>query len=230
MKLADLPWPSNTSEAVALQRELSERLILEGNVGNPDLVAGVDCSSYGNTGMMVGAIAVWSLVEGELTGAAVAAVEAELPYIPGLLAFREIPVLLKAFEKLDLEPEAIICDGQGTAHMRGFGIACHLGLYLGIPTVGCGKSCLVGTYRVPAEEKGSVELLNYKGREIGRVVRTRKGVKPVFISPGHLVGIDGAVELIFKTCTRYRLPEPIRAAHRLAGETMEKIRQDNDNG
>ena len=228
MKLADLPWPSNTSEAVALQRELSERLILEGSVRNPDLVAGVDCSSYGNSGMIVGAVAVWSLVKGELTGAAVAAVEAELPYIPGLLAFREIPALLKAFEKLDLEPEAIICDGQGTAHMRGFGIACHLGLYLGIPTVGCGKSRLVGSFSMPENDKGSFTSLTYKSKEVGRVVRTRDGVKPVFVSPGHLIGIDGAVELIFKTCTRYRLPEPIRAAHRLAGETMTAIRQDNE--
>ncbi len=224
MKLANLPWPSNTSEAVALQRELSERLILEGSIRNPDLVAGVDCSSYGNSGMIVGAVAVWSLVKGELTGAAVAAVEAELPYIPGLLAFREIPALLKAFEKLDLEPEAIICDGQVRADLRGLGMACHLGVYLVIPTVGCGKSRLVGSFSMPENDKGSSTSLTYKSKEVGRVVRTRDGIKPVFVSPGHLIGIDGAVELIFKTCTRYRLPEPIRAAHRLAGETMEKIR------
>ena len=223
MKLADLPWPSDTKEAVALQKKLSEQLILKGIVENPDLIAGVDCSSYGNSGIIVGAIAVWSLIKGELAGVATAQVEAELPYIPGLLAFREIPALLKAFEKLDLEPDAVICDGQGTAHMRGFGIACHLGLYLGIPTVGCGKSRLVGSFSIPANDKGSVSTLKYKGKEIGRVVRTRNGVKPVFVSPGHLIGIDGAVEIVLKSCTRYRLPEPIRAAHKLAGETMEKL-------
>lgn len=224
MRVAELPFPSDTAEAVSLQKELSERLILKGIVENPDLIAGVDCSSYGSSSIIVGAVAVWSLIKGELAGAATAQVEAELPYIPGLLAFREIPALLKAFEKLDLEPDAVICDGQGTAHMRGFGIACHLGLYIGIPTVGCGKSRLVGSFSMPENDKGSVSTLKYKGKEVGRVVRTRNGVKPVFVSPGHLIGIDGAVDIVLKSCTKYRLPEPIRAAHKLAGETMEKIR------
>ncbi|NQT34560.1 endonuclease V [bacterium] len=223
MKPADLPWPSDIKEAVSLQKELSEQLIIKGIVENPDLVAGVDCSSYGSSGIIVGAVAVWSLIKGELIGSTTAQVEAKFPYIPGLLAFREIPALLKAFEKLDLEPEVIICDGQGTAHMRGFGIACHLGLYIGIPTVGCGKSRLVGSFSIPENDKGSVSTLKYKGKEVGRVVRTRTGVKPVFVSPGHLIGIDEAVDIVLKSCTKYRLPEPIRAAHRLAGETMEKL-------
>jgi len=218
MKINDLPWPPNASEAIALQREFSKRLVLEGDVMNADLIAGVDCSSFGSTGTMVGAIVVWSISEGRVVTSVTASAEAEFPYVPGLLAFRELPVLLKAFRELDLMPDAVICDGQGTAHMRGFGIACHLGLYLGIPTVGCGKSRLVGSFTAPDSLKGSVSSLNYKGREVGRVVRTRTGVSPVFISPGHLMGMDGAVELILGTCTKYRLPEPIRAAHKLAGE------------
>jgi len=218
MRLADLPWPPNASEAIALQKELVYRLLLEGDVKDADLIAGVDCSSYGSTGTMVGAVVIWSVSEGRIVTSVTASAEAEFPYVPGLLAYRELPVLLKAFRELDVIPDAVICDGQGTAHMRGFGIACHLGLYLGIPTVGCGKSRLVGSFEMPDGLKGSISSLTYKDREVGRVVRTRTGVSPVYVSPGHLIGVDSAVELILRTCTRYRLPEPIRAAHKLAGE------------
>lgn len=227
MRLKNIPLPSAIPEAISLQKELSEHLILEGNLKDVELVAGVDCSSYYNTGVMVGAVVVWSLSKLEPVAEVTALKEVDFPYVPGLLAFRELPALLKAFEKLEVIPEVVICDGQGTAHMRGFGIACHLGLYLEIPTLGCGKSRLVGSYEMPAENKGSVTLLTYKGEEIGCVVRTRKGVKPVFVSPGHLICMDGAVEMVFKTCSKYRLPEPIRAAHKLAGETMRMINEGN---
>ncbi len=172
---------------------------------------------------MVGAVTLWSLNRGEVTQSTTATAEAALPYIPGLLAFREIPVLLEAFRKLQVRPEAVICDGQGTAHPRGFGIACHLGLYLGIPTVGCGKSRLIGSYTEPGNPKGSATDLTHRGRRIGQVVRTRTGVKPVFVSPGHLVGFDEAVELVLRACSRYRLPEPVRAAHKLANETRMEL-------
>jgi len=218
--IKNLPWASNPTEMIALQKELSKQLILTGDVKDVDLVAGVDCSSYKHTKVMVGSVVIWSLTKGEVVAGVTADVVAELPYIPGLLAFREIPALLEAFKKLDVMPDIVICDGQGTAHTRGFGIACHLGLYLGIPTLGCGKSLLVGSYEMPDNPKGSVSTLTYKGTEVGRVVRTRTNVKPVFVSPGHLVGMDEAVKLVLKTCTKYRLPEPIRAAHRLAGDEM----------
>ena len=110
--------------------------------------------------------------------------------------------------------------------MRGFGIACHLGLYLNVPTLGCGKSRLVGSYEMPGIDKGSVESLSYKSEEVGKVVRTRNNVKPVFISPGHLIGMKESVGIVLKLCTKYRLPEPIRAAHKLAGETIRMIRDE----
>ena len=224
MQIADLPWPNSIEQAIQLQKYLAGRLTLEGSVEDAELIAGVDCSSYGSTGTMVGAVVVWNLKENRIVASSTSTVEADFPYIPGLLAFRELPALLEAFRKLDAAPDAVICDGQGTAHMRGFGIACHLGLYLGIPTVGCGKSRLVGSFEMPGLEKGSVSSLTYKSNEVGRVVRTRTGVSPVFVSPGHLIGMDGAVDLILKCCTKYRLPEPIRAAHRLAGEGMNAAR------
>jgi len=219
----NLPWSKTAIEAISIQKDLAQRLVLEGELNDVDLIAGVDCSSYGNTGTMVGAIVVWSHSKGKVIDQATAAIEAELPYIPGLLGFREIPALLKAFNKLNIMPEAVICDGQGTAHMRGFGIACHLGLYIDVPTVGCGKSRLVGSFIQPDEAKGSITILTYKGCEVGRVVRTRTGVQPVFVSPGHKCGMDAAVKLVTNACTKYRLPEPIRAAHKLSGEIMGKI-------
>ncbi len=223
MKLNNLPWPSNNSEAIKLQHELAGKLVLKGEIEPVDLVAGVDCSSYGNTGMTVGAVVVWSLSEKKEIATSTAVVETDFPYIPGLLAFRELPALLRAFDKLEIVPDAVICDGQGTAHMRGFGIACHLGLYLGIPTLGCGKSRLVGSYKVPGRLKGSVEPLMYKDRLAGAVVRSRTNVKPVFISPGHLISLDNAVKLALKSCSRYRLPDPVRTAHNLSGEVLKNL-------
>ena len=218
MNIPELPWPSTYENAIQLQKELAGRLVLTGKASDTELIAGVDCSCRGSTGTMIGAVVVWSRTQNQVIASSTSRVETDFPYIPGLLAFREIPALLEAFRGLDTAPDVIIVDGQGTAHMRGFGIACHLGLYLGIPTVGCGKSRLVGSFEVPGNEKGSVSPLTYKGSEVGRVVRTRTGVSPVFVSPGHLIGMDSAVDLILQCCIKYRLPEPIRAAHNLAGE------------
>ena len=250
----NLPWPASPSEAIALQKRLAGELILQGDLSGVDLVAGVDVSSVVEAGLMVGAVVIWSLNRGMVTCSTTATAKTTFPYIPGLLAFRELPVLLEAFKRLPpLSPpllrrggsiDAVICDGQGTAHPRGFGIACHLGLYLGVPSVGCAKSRLTGWYEEPGLERGAQSPLwdrklqterrnsalspdrvdlqssiyNLQS-EIGRVVRTRTGVKPVFVSPGHLVGFDEAVQLVLRACTRYRLPEPVRAAHRLATET-----------
>jgi len=184
---------------------------------------GVDCSSFGNSGVMVGAAAVWNRIENRLVDYATALTLADFPYVPGLLAFRELPAILAAFRGLKTLPDVIICDGQGTAHTRGFGIACHLGLYLELPTIGCGKSRLVGTYSPPGNDKGAQSTLSYKSLEIGRVVRTRSGVAPVFVSPGHRCGFDRAVEITLSACTRFRLPEPVRAAHNLSRHALRQL-------
>ena len=220
MQIKELPLNSGYKDAVELQKSLSKRLIHSGAPENTDLIAGVDCSSYAYSRLMVSAVVVWNYSKQEIIDYVTASIDTDFPYIPGLLAFRELPAVLKAFRKLETIPDVVICDGQGAAHMRGFGIACHLGLYLNVPTLGCGKSRLVGSYEMPGVDKGSVESLSYKGKEVGKVVRTRNNVKPVFISPGHLIGMKESVEIVLKSCTKYRLPEPIRAAHKLAGETI----------
>ncbi|MBM3327024.1 MAG: endonuclease V [Calditrichaeota bacterium] len=191
------------------------------------------------------AVVVWSRSQQKVIAQASASFPAAFPYIPGLLAFRELPALLEAFANLTVKPEAVIVDGQGIAHPRRCGIACHLGLELSLPAVGCAKSRLCGYYEEPANQKGAQSLLMQsadcrmqnaecrmqnekpkaqslkpKAEEIGCVVRTRSGVKPVFISPGHLCDAENAVKLVLACCTKYRLPEPVRAAHKLAGEVM----------
>jgi deoxyribonuclease V len=137
------------------------------------------------------------------------------PYIPGLLSFREIPVLLEALKRLKTDPELIICDGQGIAHPRGLGLASHLGLLVDRATIGCAKSRLVGEFSEVKEEKGSYAPLWYKEQMVGAVVRTRRGVKPLFISPGNRITLDESVKIVLECCGKYRVPEPTRQAHLL---------------
>ncbi len=140
----------------------------------------------------------------------------QFPYIPGLLAFREGPVILRALQKLQRKPDVLLFDGMGQIHPRRLGIAAHLGLWLGLPTVGCGKTHYIGEYQVPAAEKGSRSPLFYRGEQLGVVLRTRANVKPVYVSVGHLAEIDSAVALVLSCSPKYRLPMPIRAAHAAA--------------
>jgi deoxyribonuclease V len=138
------------------------------------------------------------------------------PYIPGLLSFRELPAILQALSKLSLPPDILLCDGQGRAHPRRFGLACHLGVYTGIPAVGVAKTRLIGSHaEVPNEKGGWVPLID-KGETVGAVVRTRYDVKPLYISIGHKISLPRAIELVLGCTTRYRLPETTRAAHKLA--------------
>lgn len=144
-----------------------------------------------------------------------ARVACRFPYVPGLLSFRELPGVLAAFRKLTVVPEAVLCDGQGLAHPRRFGLACHLGLWLGLPTVGCAKSRLCGTFDEPERSRGGWTPLLLDDEQVGVVLRTRDGVKPLFVSPGHLCDQASAVRLTLAATTRYRLPEPTRLAHQL---------------
>lgn len=202
---------------MAIQKELAGRVIRAGNPDPVRFVAGVDVSA-GRAGNR-GRAAVVLLTYPDLEILEVARQETDLPfpYVPGLLSFREIPAVLGAYEKLSREPDLLIVDGQGIAHPRRLGIAAHLGLLLDRPAIGCGKSRLLGTHDDPPNERGAWSSLRHRSEEIGRVLRTRPGVKPVYISIGHRIGLTEAVEWIMR-CTRgYRLPEPIRAAHQHAG-------------
>lgn len=140
------------------------------------------------------------------------------PYVPGLLAFREAPAVLELMGRLGEPPDVLLVDGHGIAHPRGFGIASHIGLLIGIPTIGVAKSVLVGEYREPARRRGSSTRLVHEGRTVGRAVRTRQGIKPVYVSPGNLVDIDSCARFALSCCRGYRMPEPSRAAHILSNE------------
>ena len=207
-------WDITPEAARHIQNELRDRVIREDRFGEIRRVAGVDLGFRQDIARA--SVVVLSFPELQPVDGVIAESQVQFPYIPGLLSFREIPPLLKVFEKLDTEPDLIIADGQGIAHPRRFGIASHLGLILDKPTIGCAKSRLCGNYSVPQGEAGSVTHL-YDGEEIiGAAVRTRANVKEVYISIGHRVSLDTATLLTLACCRKYRLPETTRYAHHTA--------------
>lgn len=217
MKIETLhDWDLSPTAAIGLQRELASLLVsdIPLQLNNVDTVAGVDVSV--KAGATRAAVVVMRLPS--LTIMEVASAEREIayPYIPGLLTFREGPVVVDAFRQLKREPDVVIFDGMGRIHPRRMGIAAHLGLWLGRPTIGCGKSHYIGEYELPGQDKGSCSPLTYKGQRLGIVLRTRTGIKPVYVSAGHLCDTDSAVTMTLACTTKYRLPEPIRAAHKAA--------------
>jgi len=205
-----------------LQTKLATAIISVDGPGEFSLIAGVDVSCGRRDGTGRAAVVVLSYPSLEIVEQSVHEGPVAMSYIPGLLSFRELPLVLPALEKLKLTPDIFIVDGQGIAHPRRLGIAAHLGLFTGIPTIGCAKSRLCGEHREVGAAKGSsVELL--EGDEvIGRVVRTREGSKPVYISVGHRVSLETAVDWVFKLCGGYRLPVPVRQAHLAAGKDRQK--------
>ena len=210
-------WDISPTEAIALQRELAPRVETVDRLPRViRQVAGVDVGFEEGGGITRAAVAVLSFPDLAPLEQAVARVETTFPYIPGLLSFRELPAVLNALARIAAQPDLILCDGQGRAHPRRFGIACHLGLLLDIPTVGVGKTRLVGEHEEPGPSRGDWTPLTDKGETLGAVLRTRAGVKPLFISGGHRVSLESAVRLTLACVTRYRLPETTRAAHRLA--------------
>lgn len=220
-------WDLTPTQAIALQKELQAQIIHEPiDVDAVALVAGVDVSV--KNGISQAAVVVCALPNFKVIEVALATLPTPFPYVPGLLTFREGPVLIEAFSQLRHEPDAFLFDGQGIAHPRRIGVAAHMGLLLDRPSVGCGKTRLCGYHGEPGPEKGSFTPLHDKvrtpvkrlgGQEeiIGMVVRTRANVSPVFVSPGHRADIPTSVALTMRCTTRYRLPEPIRLAHQAAG-------------
>lgn len=210
------PWDQTPREAIALQGELAARLDLRDRVGPVRRIAGVDCGFEERGTVTRAALAVLSWPELEPLETVVARLPTRFPYVPGLLSWREIPAVLKAFERLTETPDLLLCDGQGIAHPRRLGVASHLGLLLDLPAIGVGKSRLVGEHAEPANRRGASAPLTHREETVGAVVRTRQGVKPVFVSPGHRVGMASAVRWVLDCAPRFRLPEPIRAADRAA--------------
>jgi deoxyribonuclease V len=211
-------WDLSPSEAVALQRELAGRVVTDTPLTECRLIAGADVSyDRGSAEFFAGVVVLrtddWSVVERRAARA-----ETTFPYVPGLLSFREAPVLLEALRRVESRPDAVVCDGQGIAHPRRLGLASHVGLWLELPCIGCAKSRLTGRYVEPGPGPGSRSPLTDRGAVVGSVVRTRARVQPVFVSPGHRIDLDSSVRWILACCRRHRLPEPTRLAHLYVNE------------
>jgi len=209
-------WDLSYAEARTLQTELAGQVRFDPLPGEPELIAGLDCAfSKNGKQIFAAAVVLKRLPEGpfDVVETASASKPTEFPYIPGLLSFREAPVCLAAIEKLSVQPDLFMIDGQGIAHPRRLGLAAHLGLFLDKPTIGCAKSRLTGTFDEPGPEKGAHSPLRDKDQVIGAVVRTRTNVKPMFISVGHGCRLEDAIRLTLACAVKYRLPEPTRLAH-----------------
>ncbi len=206
--------PASASDAIAQQNELRSKVSLENDFGMLRLVAGVDVSHKND--MSQAAVVVMRWGEWQPLESVTAEMPTEFPYIPGLLSFREIPVILKALSLLQSHPDLLMVDGHGVAHPRGLGIAAHLGVLTGKPALGVAKSRLVGNYAEVALQKGMSSPLMHKGQQIGTVLRSKEKCLPLFISPGHRLDHETAVRLTLEALTRYRLPEPTRQADKLS--------------
>jgi deoxyribonuclease V len=217
------PWDLSPQEAIALQAELARKVDARDYMSHYETVAGIDVGLP--EGMAHASVVVLSLPELQVIEHAYAERPITFPYVPGLLSFREAPVILDALAQLKTRPDVLMVDGQGIAHPRRLGIAAHLGVILDYPAVGCAKSRLIGKYEEPGEEKGSYTWLRDGEEIIGAVLRTRTRVKPVFVSVGHKISLDSAIDLVLRCTGRYRLPEPTRWAHRLAANPiLEKLK------
>lgn len=208
-------WDVSCQAAIAIQQELRKKLILE-DLDLPDpvrCIAGADISYSKGDDRFFGAVVLLSYPSLEILEIASSVGSAPFPYVPGLLSFREGPVLLQSFANLKRRPDIVLFDGQGIAHPRGIGLASHLGLFLDLPTIGCAKTKLIGTFAEMGQERGHCTDLCHKDSVIGAVVRTKNRVRPLFVSQGHRISLERAVEIVLSCCKGYRLPEPVRQAH-----------------
>jgi deoxyribonuclease V len=225
------PWDLTPTAAIALQRELAPRVVCVGDPGDVRIVAAADVAfahppARRQPGLARAAVVAMSYPEMEVLESHVIEAPVTFPYVPGLLSFREIPVLAPAFERLQSRPDLLLVDGQGYAHPRRLGIASHVGLLTDVPTIGCAKSRLCGDHAVPGVEAGRTADLIHNGELIGLVLRTRDNVSPLYVSVGNRIGLREAADWVLRLCRGYRIPEPIRLADRLSkGHQLNLIRR-----
>ncbi|UCB45502.1 MAG: deoxyribonuclease V [Spirochaetota bacterium] len=205
-------WELSQTEAIELQKTLAKRIITRDNFSEINTVCGVDVGYDKKVQQATAACVVMSYPALEVIEKVRVTTPIKLHYIPGLLSFREAPALIPAFARLKTEPDLVICDGHGLSHPRRFGLACHLGLLLDTPTIGCAKSLLIGSCSEPGVTRGSYEYIWDTGEVIGAVLRTKNGVKPVYVSTGHRIGLSSAIDFILGCTRNHRLTEPVRYA------------------
>lgn len=208
------PWQVTPKEAKEIQQQLASHIVLHDDFQEINFIAGVDAGFVGE--QTRAAVAVLSFPQLELIEYQIEFAPTFFPYIPGYLSFREVPAIMQALDKLQQQVDMIICDGQGIAHPRRFGVACHLGLLRNIPAIGVGKTRLLGTHEPVGHKKGAYSLLYDKEECVGAVVRSRTNVNPIYVSSGHRVSLQTAIALVLQCCPKYRLPETTRWADRLA--------------
>jgi len=213
-------WQLSLAQALDIQRRLAAQVSRDNEVTVPHFIAGVDISAGKVRGVATGAVVVLDYPGLGVAETKIAQGKFGLPYIPGLLSFREAPLTLAACERLSITPDLILVDGQGIAHPRRLGLASHLGLFLNTPTIGCAKSLLCGKHKEPGEKPGSYAEVVDEGEIIGVALRTKLGTKPIYVSIGHKIGLETAIYWVLKCCHGYRLPEPTRLAHLAAGGNL----------
>ncbi len=219
--MKDQPWPQTIPEARDLQNILKKEVRIIPLRKQPRLIAGLDAAFAGD--QIIGSACLYRYPELTFVEATCSVMRTQFPYVPGFLSFREGPVILNALDKLSMKPDLILIDGQGIAHPRGLGLASHMGVLLHLPSIGCAKSRLVGEHDEPAVRKGAWVPLIYRDRMVGAVLRTRDHVKPLFISPGHRIDIEGSIEIVMHCTGTYRIPEPLRRADFLSKRIKQEI-------
>jgi deoxyribonuclease V len=215
-------WSVSPKEAVAIQKRLALSVMQERPSQPLRYIAGVDAAFSGDGLFCLAGVVLWDMKAGEAIESHTASRRLSFPYIPGLLTFREAPAAIEALRKLHRVPDCLMCDGQGIAHPRRCGIATHLGLIVGLPSIGCAKSRLAGSYSMPGGERGEKSPLMLDDEIVGAVLRTRDNVNPVFVSVGHAIDLDTAVHITLECGSGFRLPEPTRLADQLVGREKKK--------
>ncbi len=213
-------WQVSITQALDIQQRLAAQVSRSSQVGTPRFIAGVDISADKGRGVATGAVVVLHYPELGVAETKVVTDKLNFPYIPGLLSFRESPLILAACQQLTITPDLILVDGQGIAHPRRMGLASHLGLFLNSPTIGCAKSLLCGTHQLPGAEPGSYAEVVDDGEIIGAALRTKLGAKPIYVSIGHKIDLPTAIHWVMECCRGYRIPEPTRLAHLAAGGNL----------
>ena len=220
MKIPDPDWPTTVEAAKAIQEQLRDTVVTSDRIDRVQFVAGVDAGFEEKGTVTRAAAVVLSFPDLVLQESAIARRPTTFPYIPGFLSFREIPALLAALEHLTIEPDLILCDGQGLAHPRRFGLACHLGVLLDIPTIGVAKSRLIGKHDEVPAERGNWRPLTHQDETVGAVLRSRSNTKPLYISIGHRLSLPTAIDYTLHCAPKYRLPETTRQADKLASNRI----------